>query len=325
MSNSSLVQYVKLSPYKNDKEHNSRTMKIDCIAIHCVVGQCAVESLGDRFQWCGASSNYGIGYDGKVALYVEESDRAWTTSTYEDNRAVTIEVASDTTEPYAVKPAAWASLLNLVEDVCRRNGIKKLIWSDKKEDRVNHKNGVNIMCHRDYENKSCPGTYIYSRLGSLAEEINKRLGVPAPTPSPEPKQIKPGDKVKIVAGAVYTNGKVISDIIRAETWIVKAVNGSTVLIDKSVAGGWSINSTVDAKYLTVVSAAFEPYIIRVEVDALNIRLAPTTLATVVGTIRDRGAYTIVQEADGRGATRWGRLKSGAGWISLDYCRVLRKA
>ena len=75
----------------------------------------------------------------------------------------------------------------------------------------------------------------------------------------------------------------------------------------------------------MVGKTFEPYIIRVEVDALNIRLAPSTLATVVGTIRDRGAYTIVAEEDGLGATRWGKLKSGAGWVSLDYCKFVRKA
>ena len=164
------------------------------------------------------------------------------------------------------------------------------------------------------------------------EEINRRLNdgkpSPAPAPSPAADKILKGDHVKIIDGATYTNGKVISKIIRAETWIVSEVKGDLVRIDKAVRGGWSINSWLDKKYLKVVdreNSTFEPYIIRVEVDALNIRLAPSTLSTVVGSIKDRGAYTIVAEADGIGATRWGKLKSGAGWISLDFCKFVRKA
>ena len=141
---------------------------------------------------------------------------------------------------------------------------------------------------------------------------------------PSAQGIKVGDCVKIKSGATYTNGRLIPNLILAETWIVEKVSDGKVLINKSVANGWSINSWVEQKYVTVIGKAFEPYIIRVEVDALNIRLAPSTLATVVGCIRDRGAYTIVAEEDGLGATRWGKLKSGAGWVSLDYCKFVRK-
>ena len=93
-----------------------------------------------------------------------------------DQRAVTIEVASDTKHPYAVTDKAYAALLDLVTDICRRNGIKKLVWSTKKGDRVNHKNGCNMTVHRDYANKACPGDYLYNRHGAIAAEVNKRLG-----------------------------------------------------------------------------------------------------------------------------------------------------
>ena len=171
MSNSPLVDYTKISPNKTV----NRNHKIDTITIHCVVGQASVETLGAIFAPTSrqASSNYGIGYDGKIGMYVEEKDRSWCTSSpSNDHRAVTIEVASDSTEPYAVNDKAYASLLNLVTDICKRNDIKKLVWSTKKTDRVNHKNGCNMTVHRDYANKSCPGTYLYNKHGEIATEVN---------------------------------------------------------------------------------------------------------------------------------------------------------
>lgn len=180
MSNSSLVNYTKISPNRT----SPRTHAIDTITIHCVVGQVTVESLGNIFAPTSkqASSNYGIGKDGKIGMYVEEKDRSWCSSNAaNDHRAVTIEVASDTTEPYAVTSAAYNALLDLVTDICKRNGIKKLVWSTSKSDRVSHKNGCNMTVHRDYANKSCPGTYLYERHGEIAAEVNRRLGATGTT------------------------------------------------------------------------------------------------------------------------------------------------
>ena len=123
-TNSSLVSYTKISPNRTPNRNHA----IDTITIHCVVGQCSVQTLGDVFAPTSrqASSNYGVGYDGKIGMYVEEKDRSWCSSNAEnDHRAVTIEVASDTTEPYAVNDKAYAAMLDLVTDICKRNGIKK--------------------------------------------------------------------------------------------------------------------------------------------------------------------------------------------------------
>lgn len=110
-------------------------------------------------------------------MYVEEKDRSWCSSSgANDHRAITIEVASDTKHPYAVNDKAFAALIDLVTDICQRNGIKKLVWSTNKSDRVNHRNGCNMTVHRDYANKSCPGDYLYNRHGQIADEVNKRLG-----------------------------------------------------------------------------------------------------------------------------------------------------
>ena len=82
MSNSPLVNYTKISPNKS----SPRNHKIDTVTIHCVVGQCSVEALGNVFAPTSrqASSNYGIGYDGRIGMYVEEKDRSWCSSNAEN-------------------------------------------------------------------------------------------------------------------------------------------------------------------------------------------------------------------------------------------------
>lgn len=215
MSNSPLVDYTRISPNKN----SPRNHKIDTITIHCVVGQCTVETLGNIFAPTSrqASSNYGVGTDGKIGMYVEEKDRSWCSSNAaNDNRAVTIEVASDTKHPYAVNDRAFAALLDLVTDICKRNGIKKLVWSTKKTDRVNHKNGCNMTVHRDYANKSCPGDYLYNRHGEIAAEVNRRLGVADTAPDAGAAQgvtvytVKKGDTLSQIAAKYGTTYQAIA-------------------------------------------------------------------------------------------------------------------
>ena len=198
MSYSKLVEYVKLSPNCT----KPRNHDVDHIVIHHMAGDATVESCGEMFANPDrqASSNYGIGTDGRKACYVEEENRSWCSGNRDiDHRAITIEVASDTPEPYAVRDNVFAALLDLVTDICKRNGIKKLVWSTNKTDRVNHKNGCNMTVHRDYANKSCPGKYLYDRHGEIAAEVNKRLGADEPkveTPATT-SAIKKGDVVSI--------------------------------------------------------------------------------------------------------------------------------
>lgn len=215
MSNSPLVDYTRISPNKN----SPRNHKIDTITIHCVVGQCTAETLGNIFAPTSrqSSSNYGVGTDGKIGMYVEEKDRSWCSSNAaNDNRAVTIEVASDTKHPYAVNDRAFAALLDLVTDICKRNGIKKLVWSTKKADRVNHKNGCNMTVHRDYANKSCPGDYLYNRHGEIAAEVNRRLGVADTAPDAGAAQgvtvytVKKGDTLSQIAAKYGTTYQAIA-------------------------------------------------------------------------------------------------------------------
>lgn len=327
-TNSSLVSYTKLSPNHSGQRNHA----IDTITIHCVVGQCSVETLGNIFYPSSrqASSNYGVGYDGRIGMYVEEKNRSWcTSSASNDHRAITIEVASDTTEPYAVNDKAYSAMLDLVTDICKRNGIKKLVWSTNKTDRVNHKNGCNMTVHRDYANKSCPGKYLYDRHGEIAAEVNKRLGATSSDTTATTSAIKVNDVVSIAEGATYYDGaKKVPAWVRKKNWIVKQVSGDRAVIDKSQDGKNAICSPINTKYLTVVTASttattntFKSYLAKVTADALNIRKGAGTNYAVTGCIKDKGTYTIVAEQTGQGSTKgWGKLKSGAGWISLDFVK-----
>lgn len=175
MSNSSLVTYKNVTANKT----SPRTHAIDTITIHCIVGQWTAKQGCDYFANTDreCSANYVVGRDGSIGLSVDEKDRSWCSSNAaNDHRAVTIEVASDTASPYAVTDKAYEALIKLVADICKRNGIKKLVWSTNKADRVNHKNGCNMTVHRDFANKSCPGEYLYNRHGEIAERVNALLG-----------------------------------------------------------------------------------------------------------------------------------------------------
>lgn len=263
MSNSPLATYTRITKNKTSPRNHA----IDTITIHCIVGQWTAKQGCDYFATTDrqCSANYVVGKDGSIGLSVDEKDRSWCSSNgTNDNRAITIEVASDTTHPYAVTAKAYAALLDLVTDICKRNGIKKLVWSTNKNDRVNHLNGCNMTVHRDFANKACPGEYLYSRHGEIAAEVNRRL-----------------------QGASAGGGVVV-----------------TPPATEKPAGG-------------TTGAAVTPYLVRVEIANLNIRKGPGTNYGSTGFIKP-GVYTIVAESTGKGASKWGKLKSGAGWISLDY-------
>lgn len=177
MSNSPYVSYTKISPHRNSPRNHA----IDRISIHCVVGQVTMQSLGEIFQTKAASSNYGVDRDGHVGMYVEEKDRSWCSdSQANDHRAVTIETASDVSEPYRVNDAAYQTLLNLCTDICQRNGKKKLLWLGDKAKTLAYtpkKDEMVLTVHRWFNpGKSCPGTYLYERQGAIAAEVTRRLG-----------------------------------------------------------------------------------------------------------------------------------------------------
>lgn len=252
-TNSKLVNYTKISPNKTENRNHA----IDTITIHCAVGQLSVQTLGEIFapESRKASSNYGIGYDGSIGMYVEEKDRSWCTSSQSnDHRAITVEVACDPTAPYAVNGKAYASLVNLLVDICERNNINKLKWRADKS-LIGQVSKQNMTVHRWFSATECPGEYLYNRMGVIAAEVNKQLS---------------------------------------------AKNASTT----------SSSTKVDE---------IKSYKVKVTASALNVRKGPGMNYDITERIRDKGVYTIVDESAGKGSDKgWGKLKSGAGWISLDY-------
>lgn len=178
-TNSALVTHTHISPCKTNNRKNS----IYIISPHCVVGHATVESLGNLFsnrERC-ASSNYGIDDNCGVGMYVEERDRSWcTSSSWNDDRAVTIEIASDATHPYKMSKNAIDTTVKLMADICKRNGKKKILWFGNKEKTLNYvprADEMLVTVHRWFANKACPGDYLCNLMESIVERVNKLINV----------------------------------------------------------------------------------------------------------------------------------------------------
>ena len=207
MSNSTLVTCTVLSPNNSGK----RAYPVTRITPHCMVGQLSAQACGALFKSPSrqASSNYGIGTNGEIGLYVDESKRSWCSSSADnDNRAVTIECASDTRSPYAMNSKVYASLVRLCVDVCQRYGKKKLLWFADKDRTLSYKpkeDEMVITVHRWFANKSCPGDWLYNRLGKLAEEVTAQLSGTGQKDAPAERE-KTAKLYRVQCGAFSSEG-----------------------------------------------------------------------------------------------------------------------
>lgn len=195
MSNSPLVNYTKIS-----KNSNPRKSKVQKITIHHMAGNLSVETCGEVFQNKQASSNYGIGSDGRVGMYVEEHRRAWTSSNADnDHQAVTIEVANDEIGGnWHVSDKALSKLIDLCVDICKRNGIKQLNFTGDKSG--------NLTMHKWFAATNCPGAYLESKFPYIASEVNKKL-TPAETTQklPQSDEYSVGQVVTFLGDKHYTS------------------------------------------------------------------------------------------------------------------------
>lgn len=329
-TNSSLVSYTKLSP----NHSGQRTHAIDHITPHCVVGQLSCESICDCFpKGRDASCNYGIGKDGRISLCVEEKNRSWcSSSAANDQRAITIECASGLNEPYEMNDKVYQSLINLCVDICKRNGKKKLLWFADKNKSLNYipkADEMVLTVHRWFANKSCPGNWLYSRLGDVASKVTARLGgasAPEDTTKDTNYPAVPFAVEVVVSDLNYRNqpsmqGDIVGQTCKGIFTIVEVKEGWGKL--KSGAGWiWLGNAsycTIGDTIKDTNSKEFKQYKVKVSIDDLFIRKGPGTNYETNGYC-PAGIYTIVEESEGKGATKWGRLKSGAGWISLDFVK-----
>ena len=230
-TNSPLVGYTRLVP----KHSGQRTHCIDRITPHCVVGQVTAARLGDIFSGTrDVSSNYGIALDGTIGLYVEEKNRSWcSSSNTNDQRAITIECASEPKPPYAFKAVVYETLIKLCVDICRRNGKKKLLWFGDKAKSLNYSpkpDEMVLTVHRWFANKSCPGDWLYSRMGDLAKKVTAALadsGSAEPVPKPAPTVAKcpyAEPKKNIMYGAKGNN-------VRWVQWHLNKAAGEKLKVD----------------------------------------------------------------------------------------------
>lgn len=242
MSNSSLVSCTMPSPNHSGK----RTHKIDRITPHCVDGQATAEGIGNCFASPSreASCNYGIGRDGRICLIVDEANRSWCSSSgSNDQRAITIECASDNYHPYAMNSTVYSTLIKLCVDICKRNGITKLLWLGSKEATLNYtpKSGEAVLsAHRWFANKACPGDWLYSRFGELAKKVTEQLvgngGGAAPS-NPAPQE------------------PTSNTLYRVQTGAFKNKSGATELMAKVKAAGFdAFVVNVDGLYKVQVGA-----------------------------------------------------------------------
>ena len=196
MGNSKLVDVVIYSPNWNWRGNN----KVKKITIHHAGGIASVESIGDLFSRKdrGGSANYGIGNDGRVGLYVPENKRAWTSGSPEnDYQAITIEVSNcEYGGEWAVSDEAYDKLILLCADICKRNGIKELVFTGDASG--------NLTMHRYFQATACPGEYLASRFGEIAETVNAILRGEAPMTREERKEF---DALKATVESLQeTNG-----------------------------------------------------------------------------------------------------------------------
>ncbi len=322
MSNSSLVSYTKISPNRD----SPRNHEIDTITIHCYVGQVPIEDMGG---WLSnpnaqASANYGIGVDGRIGLFVEEKDRSWCSSNSEnDNRAITIECASDMIDPYAINDRVYASLINLCVDVCKRNGIKELKWKADPS-LIGQPDKQNMTVHRWFKNKACPGEYIYSRLGQIASEVNAKLGLDT-SGDISNYPVTPFEVKVLINDLNYRSEPSMDGAVKGQTGkgtftIVDVSNGWGYL--KSGAGWIWLGNPSYCAILDTVSNDTIPFMVQVDRNDLNIRKGPGTNYETNG-VTGIGCFTILETKNGPGATAgWGRLKSGSGWISMDFAKKI---
>jgi septal ring-binding cell division protein DamX len=245
MSNSPLVNYTKISPNSS----NPRNKPITKITIHHVAGNLTVEQVGNIFatKERKASSNYGVDNHGRVGMYVEEKNRAWTSSSSEnDNQAVTIEVANITGAPdWKVSDIALNKTIDLCVDICKRNNIKRLNFTGDKTG--------NLTMHKWFAATACPGPYLESKFPYIANEVNKRLNAGAEKPST--------DMLYRVQTGAFKN-KSNADALLAK---VRAAGFDTYMIQdgglyKVQVGAYGVKSNADAMASKLKEKGFDVYI-----------------------------------------------------------------
>lgn len=309
MTNSSLISCTVLSPNHSGK----RTMPIDRISIHCMAGNLSVESCGALFAKTTrqASSNYGIGSDGRIGLYVDEANRSWCTSSKaNDQRAVTIEVANTVAaHPWPVSDKAYAALIKLCVDICKRNGKNKVVWFSDKDTALAYepKDGEMVLTvHRWFAAKACPGDDLFNDHPDIVTKVNAQLGTTS-TDTSAADTSTTLYRVQVGAFSVKANADKQLEKVKAagfDTYMVKV--GSLYKIQ---VGAFSKKANADAMMKKIKAAGFSAFITTQKGEPV------TTTSTAKS--NEEIAREVIQGKWGNGADRKKRL-TDAGY---DYATI----
>lgn len=195
--------------YASGRTRNGKTYKVCKITPHHMSGKLSAQRCGEIFEdpTRFASSNYGIGYNGEIYGYVNEDDRAYTSSNWQnDIQAITIECSNAYNGgDWALTDATWNSLINLCVDICRRHNFR-LVYD-------NTPNG-SLTRHNMFANTDCPGPWLQARLPELARIVNSKLDGGQLEPTPEPGGDEPV--------RVYQNGST-PEAVYADTNLTKCI------------------------------------------------------------------------------------------------------
>lgn len=311
-TNSPLVVYTKISPNRTI----NRNQPISKITVHHMAGVCSIEDFGNIVAPTsrGMSANYAIGPDGRIGLFCPEADRSWCSSSpWNDHRAITIEVSnSDTGGNWPIGDKAYASLIKLCVDICKRNGIKKLYFDGTQ-------NG-SLTFHYMFAATACPGPWMKAHAQDLCNKVNAQLTTTIDTPKPTAPSapttttsFKVGDLVSINSGARYYGGGAIPNWVIQEKWYISSISGDRAVLGQNEAKNRNIQSPMNTKDLKLVKSstpAFKEYTKSLKASDPVYQSAG---GKMIGTVGANGVFTIVEEKVS-GTTTFGRLKSGKGWV-----------
>ena len=302
-TNSPLVTYKRITNNKTSPRNHA----IDTITIHCIVGQCTAKQGCDYFATTDreCSANYVVGKDGSIGLSVEEKDRSWcSSSSSNDHRAITIEVASDTTHPYAVTDKAYNALIKLVADICKRNGIKKLLWKADKS-LIGQVDKQNMTVHRWFANKSCPGEYLYSRHSDIAAKVNALLDDSARETAQTPTT-QTLYRVQVGAYSKKANADAMLEKIKKagfDTYMVQ-VNG----LYKVQVGAYAQKANADHMMAKLKTAGYDAFITTNSGTSVQSGTTKKSAAEIAKEIYHGTCSDSRWSTWGNGATRINRLK-----------------
>lgn len=291
--------YTVLGTNRNKNDWNNPGLDV---CVHAFVGKLADGGVGSvqTLPWNHRGWHAGTGTSGGSA----------------NNTHIAFEICEDGLADTAYFGKVYQEAVELTAMLCKQYNLNPLA------------DGV-VICHsegyaRGIASNHADVMHWFPKFGksmdTFRSDVSKAMSETQTKPPVPAKEIVKGSIVRVKQGAKTYDGGSLASFVYERDHVVSEISGDRCVITY----GGVVVAAVRKSDLTLVSggsvskpSGFTPYTVKVSVTELRIRSGPGTDTDSKGFIAP-GVYTIVEEADGQGAKRWGKLKSGAGWISLDY-------